>query len=650
MITTNADISQEWEARLPGLSRLWAITRGLPQIRIAVLDGPIEPTTAPVSFITPSGVAEHGTLVASIMGGSRISPQLGLAPGCTVLGIPIFEETPSGELKLCSQEALAEAITEAVSAKARIINISASQQADLLSLSPTLSGALQKALAANILIVAAAGNGGCACDVVPASCPGVLAVGAHDQNQRPLPGSNWGPGQRSGILAPGFALPGACLNGGVCRGTGTSFAAATVSGIAALLMSVEAQADRPISGEAIRKLLIDTSDPCPREEVELCGPYLSGRLNVNRALDRLLATLPAGVISIRNEPIDKGSTMPGVSIETGQKEISSYPESAELFKSTSSGGLGPAHEGCACGGKCNGDCGCGGTKTTGAAIAKSSNPQLVYAIGRLGISFPSQVRRDALWRKLNPVRSSDSGASISREIDLKPIDAASLETLFGEEPWQAQAVYWTLSRTEVPMYAIVPGGAFAAETYKWLVEEWADKDVELVSLSGAIVGQVTLYDGMIVDAVMPDLRGMYSWETKRYTEALLERLPQPDSGSSSGEDGRRLRIERFLRKIYFSIRNRGLSPEERALNAAATNAFNLTPVILEAGSQGLALKDISVERSPINRPGSEYYDVLLTFFKPDERLNVSPLVARFTVDVSDIVPVVVGEPVSWYDY
>jgi hypothetical protein len=109
-------------------------------------------------------------------------------------------------------------------------------------------------------------------------------------------------------------------------------------------------------------------------------------------------------------------------------------------------------------------------------------------------------------------------------------------------------------------------------------------------------------------------------------------------------------MSRFFGKIYFSIRNRGLSPEERALNAAATNAFNFSPVIVEAGSEGMSLRDVSVERSPLNRPGSEYFDVPLTFFDPLDRRGTAPLRARCTIDVSDTVPVMIGEPVVWFEY
>ena len=107
--------------------------------------------------------------------------------------------------------------------------------------------------------------------------------------------------------------------------------------------------------------------------------------------------------------------------------------------------------------------------------------QLVYAIGRIGVSFISQAQRDSLWRSVNQ-------GSITSGNELKKKE--SMLDLFRKQPHQAQSVIWTLSRTEVPMRAIVPSGAFAAEAYKWLVEEWSDKDVEFVSVPGILAGQV----------------------------------------------------------------------------------------------------------------------------------------------------------------
>lgn len=620
-------------SRLPGLDRLWALTKGRPEVRIAVLDGPADAASVAGTHIMASGVVEHGTHVQSIIAGSSDLVVPGLAPGCTVFSIPIFDSAAAAE-PTCTQDKLATGIRSALDRRANIINISASQQADPLQLSNELNGALQVAKERDVLVVAAAGNQGCACDTIPASVAGVLAVGAHDAEGVPLLSSNWGPNQRAqGVIAPGRDVPGACVGGGLCRASGTSFAAATVSGVAGLLMSADVERGGAASGERIRKILLDSSVRPRPGDVEMAGSHLAGRLNLARAVKQLLASTAhiksgeggvsaSGMVEEGNEQQQRQPTSKRSSARQPERPMIA---AAEAGAPTS---LMPAHEDCGCGGK-GGECTC---KEPG------KKPQLVYAIGRLGVSFISQARRDSIWRIVN-------GA---REGDLKPISNTALQDLFKKQSFQAQSVIWTLSRTEVPMYAIVPSGAFAAETYAWLVNEWQDAEVEFASIPGVLAGQIALYDGQIVDAIIPDRRGMYSWETKRYVKALRDARKKADATLTPKKIDRE--IERFFGKIYFSIRNRGLSPEERAVNAAATNAFNISPVIEQAGEEGLTLRDIGVEKSPLNRPGSDYYDVLLTFFNPYEREAVAPLRARFTVDVSDTVPVLIGDPVLWHEY
>jgi PatG C-terminal/PatG Domain len=276
----------------------------------------------------------------------------------------------------------------------------------------------------------------------------------------------------------------------------------------------------------------------------------------------------------------------------------------------------------------------------GECTCAQKKSQLVYAIGRLDFSFISETRRASIERDIN--------RGLPKGEPRRHITNATLQELIRKEPYQAQSVVWTLSRSSVPMYAIVPAGAFAAATYEWLVKEWSDKDVEFVSLPGTSAGQVALYDGHVVDAIVPELRGMFSWDTDKYIGALKEALKKANPNVS--DDLLNREMKRFFGKIQFSIRNRGLSAEERAINAAATNAFNVSDVIVEAGEEGLTLRDIAVERSPLSRPGGEYFDVLLTFFDPEKRAERAPLRARFTIDVSDTVPVPVSGPVTWHEY
>jgi hypothetical protein len=58
------------------------------------------------------------------------------------------------------------------------------------------------------------------------------------------------------------------------------------------------------------------------------------------------------------------------------------------------------------------------------------------------------------------------------------------------------------------------------------------------------------------------------------------------------------------------------------------------------------LDNITVERSPFCRIDSDCWDVVIKFFDPDNVLR-SKLNFRFTVDVSDIMPVTLGPVRSW---
>jgi hypothetical protein len=656
-------------SRLPGLDRLWALTRGSSEVRIAVLDGPADAASLAKAAVTASGVVEHGTHVQSIITGSSDAIVPGLAPGCTVFSVPIFDG--DGEAATCTQERLAEGIYAALERRANIINISAAQQADLLQLSGALNAALQAAQESDVLIVAATGNHGCACDTIPASVPGVLAVGAHGPEGAPLLSSNWGPNHRAqGLTAPGRAVAGACVGGGLCRASGTSFAAATVSGVAGLLMSVDVEAGLQPSGARIRKILLGST--VRPQSAETASSFLGGRLDAGHALDRLKALTTQGeeTLSIRSASADASNLGPVTFSGDLAAELApatAMPAPATASRST---GIAPAHEDCGCGGS-GGACSCHETAVSG--------PQLVYAIGRLGVSYVSEARRDSIWRILNARKSAEPGDKRRKSGGSKsaaqegaddsgkdtrtnplPLTDDNLRALLEESPYLAQSIAWTLSRGDAPMYAIVPAGAFAADAYAWLADRWHQdaedaKDtkvrkgrVDFVAIPGVLAGKLTLYDGTKVDAIIPDLRGMVSWSTKEYVNALIDALKSEQPGIPERKFDRD--VSRFLDKIYFSISNRGLSARERAINAAATNAFNFGGIFVEAGAEGLSFRDVAVERSPFGRPGSDSYDVLLTFFDPARRLEKAPLRTRLTIDVSDAVPVVVGEPQSWFEY
>ena len=106
-------------------------------------------------------------------------------------------------------------------------------------------------------------------------------------------------------------------------------------------------------------------------------------------------------------------------------------------------------------------------------------------------------------------------------------------------------------------------------------------------------------------------------------------------------------LSNFLERVYHELRNLGMTPHERAINYAATNAYNVEAAFENAIKREMELDSIEVERSPICRPDSDCWDVKLYFFDPKGEKQAVRRVYRFTVDVSDVVPVMIGDMKTW---
>jgi cyanobactin maturation PatA/PatG family protease len=105
-------------------------------------------------------------------------------------------------------------------------------------------------------------------------------------------------------------------------------------------------------------------------------------------------------------------------------------------------------------------------------------------------------------------------------------------------------------------------------------------------------------------------------------------------------------LESFLNRIYYDLRNLGVTSQDRALNFAATNAFQAATTFSQAVALGMELDTITVEKSPFCRPDSDCWDVKLKFFDPENSRRAKK-VFRFTIDVSDIIPVTLGDVKVW---
>ncbi|MFJ3979879.1 type VII secretion-associated serine protease mycosin [Streptomyces sp. NPDC090021] len=241
-----------WALQRLLLDELWAQTKGKDKsgasVRVAVIDTGVDRANPQLSgaldvgagkdFVDPKGgdgttdTVGHGTKVAGLI---AARPQqgtgfVGLAPDATI--IPIRQNDGQGKGNALS---LSQAIDHAVSKGAQVINIS--QDTDVpLSADSELGKSVQKALAADVVVVASAGNDGLSGQkrkTYPAAFPGVLAVGASDRNNERAAFSQ--PGDFIGVAAPGVDMVSTVPGFGQCIDNGTSFSAPYVAGVAALL-------------------------------------------------------------------------------------------------------------------------------------------------------------------------------------------------------------------------------------------------------------------------------------------------------------------------------------------------------------------------------------------------------------------------------
>jgi cyanobactin maturation PatA/PatG family protease len=243
----------------------------------------------------------------------------------------------------------------------------------------------------------------------------------------------------------------------------------------------------------------------------------------------------------------------------------------------------------------------------------------------------------------------------SNQLPANPYDARQMVEYLTSHLSEARSLIWTLNIELTPVYAIEPVGAFARDVYEVLRTMLAgeirmenDTDfVQRVSIPGVLTKRtVRLFSGQIVPVIQPvNTRGMYGWKTNTLIDHALEAVSQ--DGLESGQEGKiRSSLEGFLNRVYYDLRNLGKTSRDRALNFAVTNAFQVTATFSDTLVAGMQLDEITVDKSPFCRMDSDCWDVKLKFFDPDNSQR-SKRIFRYTVDVSDLIPVTMGEVRSW---
>ena len=189
----------------------------------------------------------HGTGIAGAIASQARARLMGVAPSAHILAIKAFGATENSAEGTTFN--ILRGIEWAASKGARIINMSFAGPHD-----PVLQRALASAKQKGIVLVAAAGNAGPKSKpLYPASDPNVIAVTATDAEDKLFGMSNRG--NHIAIAAPGVDILLPAPDGGFQVTSGTSFAAAHISGVVALMLE-----RRPnLSPEAVRKILMSTA-------------------------------------------------------------------------------------------------------------------------------------------------------------------------------------------------------------------------------------------------------------------------------------------------------------------------------------------------------------------------------------------------------
>jgi thermitase len=226
------------------MNGLWQISTGSSQIRVAVLDTGIDDShsdlsgqvAAETNIATsgkPSDSHGHGTHIAGIIAAKdNNNGIIGIAPNCELLNVKVADD-----MGRCQASDLAEGIVWAVDNGADVINVSIEIREPYSKLEKAINYAWEQ----GSLVVAAAGNGGSESPVYPARYENCLAVSATDSNHDLTTLSNHG--DWVDLAAPGSKIYSTLPEEKYGYKSGTSFACAHISGIAALLFDITSDAN-----------------------------------------------------------------------------------------------------------------------------------------------------------------------------------------------------------------------------------------------------------------------------------------------------------------------------------------------------------------------------------------------------------------------
>ena len=212
--------NSQWNFRMLDAERMWGIQKGDSSVAVAVLDsgiayedfGPYRkaPDFGSTVFLQGRDFVNgddhanddnfHGTHVASTIAEATDNTLgvAGLAFACALMPVKVLDNEGLGSFFLVA-EGIDYAVNFTLNGQhpVKVINLSLGGETS----STAVRQAVDRAIAAGVTVVAAAGNDSAARISFPAALPSVIAVGAVDGRKMKAPYSNFGP--ELSVVAPG---------------------------------------------------------------------------------------------------------------------------------------------------------------------------------------------------------------------------------------------------------------------------------------------------------------------------------------------------------------------------------------------------------------------------------------------------------------
>jgi len=286
-IPSNMFYSRQWH--LPDVQApvAWDTSRGDSRIIIAILDSGVDITNPYFSggkvingynFVdnTPNATSDqygHGTMVAGIAAApAGNGGVVGVCPNCSIMSVVIADKHG------CSSDFdLARGIRYSADHGAKVINISYSGSAD----NPIIHDAVNYAWNKGSVIVSSAGNESSNAKTFPAAYANVLAVSATGIDDKPADFTDHG--TWIDVSAPGVGLITTGLRGKYAAGSGTSFAAPIIAGLAGLICS----ANPSLTNAQVVNIIKKSSDNLGNAGFD--EYYGFGKVNLQKALAEAMA-------------------------------------------------------------------------------------------------------------------------------------------------------------------------------------------------------------------------------------------------------------------------------------------------------------------------------------------------------------------------